>query len=101
MIRIVKMTFVPEHIDRFKKLFEDRKEKIASFEGCSFLSLVQHQQEKHIFFTISEWESEEYLEVYRQSELFQDTWKQTKSLFYQKAEAWSVDTLFQSKALFG
>jgi heme-degrading monooxygenase HmoA len=41
-------------------------------------------------FTYSQWDSEESLNAYRQTELFVQTWKRTKTLFQEKAEAWSV-----------
>ena len=41
-------------------------------------------------FTISHWDSEAALELYRQSELFKFTWAKTKPLFEEKAQAWSL-----------
>jgi len=44
-------------------------------------------------YTYSIWENEEALEVYRQSELFQNVWSQTKVLFQGKPQAFSLDRL--------
>lgn len=90
IIRIVKMTFEPSEIENFRLLFEENKEKIRHFEGCRFLELYQDIKNKNIFFTYSHWENEEALNEYRHSELFKNVWGQTKILFKEKPEAWSV-----------
>jgi len=87
LIRIVKMTFHEEHIETFRHIFEERKERIASFPGCSKLELLHGD---NIFFTYSEWDDEASLEKYRNSELFRSTWSLVKPLFSAKTEAWSV-----------
>ena len=84
------MVFRPEEIDNFLTIFEERKEKIRHFEGCNHLELLNDINNSHIFFTYSYWEAEHDLESYRNSPLFAETWKLTKALFAQKAEAWSV-----------
>ena len=42
---------------------------------------------------IENWENEEALNAYRHSDFFAHTWKRTKALFAERAEAWSVDTV--------
>jgi autoinducer 2-degrading protein len=91
--RIVKMTFEIEFIPAFLDSFDKVKDKIRAFEGCEFLELYQDKKDPTIFFTYSRWRSEVDLDNYRNSELFQQVWSLTKSLFRAKAEAWSVDTL--------
>jgi quinol monooxygenase YgiN len=91
IVRIVKMTFKGEEVDKFLSLFNDRKDRIRHFEGCSHLELWQDAHQANIFFTYSIWQSEQHLEHYRFSELFKDTWARTKVLFADKAQAWSVD----------
>lgn len=90
IIRIVKMTFERSEIENFRLLFEENNEKIRHFEGCRFLELYQDIKNKNIFFTYSHWENEEALNDYRHSELFKNVWGQTKILFKEKPEAWSV-----------
>ena len=90
LIRIVKMDFEPEKVNTFLALFNATRAKIASFEGCSHLELLNSVEKKNVFFTYSYWDSEKHLEAYRHSELFKDTWAKTKVLFRNKAEAWSV-----------
>lgn len=85
------MTFVPEKVPQFLSLFEERKAEIAAFPGCGHLELWQENGAGNIFFTYSLWDTEDDLENYRNSALFKDTWKRTKSLFEADAEAWSLE----------
>lgn len=91
MIRIVKMQFKPECIETFKALFDERRSAIRAQAGCTHLELLQDIDEPSIFFTYSFWQHPSYLEQYRQSEFFADTWAKTKALFAGKASAWSVE----------
>ncbi|MBF05071.1 MAG: antibiotic biosynthesis monooxygenase [Flavobacterium sp.] len=90
-VRIVKMHFQESHIETFLNNFNKVKEKIRNFEGNQFLELYQDKQNPCIFFTYSYWETEENLETYRNSVLFKKVWEETKILFSDKPEAWSVD----------
>jgi autoinducer 2-degrading protein len=92
-IRIVKMSFAKENIPAFLENFEIIKEKIRNAPGNRLLELYQDKNNKCIFFTYSYWETEEDLENYRKSELFNTVWAFTKKLFNDKPEAWSVDKL--------
>ncbi|GCD78287.1 antibiotic biosynthesis monooxygenase [Thermaurantimonas aggregans] len=94
MIRIVKMTFRPETVTEFLTIFEQSKEKIRQQPGCHSLKLVNDKENSNVFFTISEWEHQDFLEQYRRSELFNTVWAATKALFADKPEAWSVDVLY-------
>ena len=88
--RFVKMTFKADCIERFKDIFNASKTLIAGMEGCHHVELLQDINNPAIFFTLSIWEAPEYLEAYRQSELFAGVWAKTKILFDDKPEAWSV-----------
>ncbi len=88
--RIVKLTFEPQYIEQFQEIFGQSKQKIKAFEGCHHVELLQGVKETNIFFTFSIWDSDEALNNYRYSELFQQTWARTKKLFSDKPEAWSV-----------
>jgi len=90
IVRIVKMTFNEENVNDFLQLFESKNQSIRSFEGCKRLELLQDDSNPEIFFTYSFWTNEDYLEQYRKSDLFQDTWKITKSFFKDKPQAWST-----------
>ena len=85
------MSFHSKHIDEFLEMFHQKKEFIRATEGCKLLELYQDKNNPEIFFTYSYWEKEEYLEKYRNSELFKKVWKQTKTYFNDKPQAWSVD----------
>jgi len=96
IIRMVKMTFQHEEIDNFLQLFDTVKDKIRHFEGCSELALWRDVFHRNILFTYSIWDSEDHLNVYRHSALFEDTWAKTKIKFAGKPEAWSVEQLVGS-----
>jgi len=90
IVRIVKMTFRPDAIDEFNALFEERKMRIRNFAGCTHLELWQDNAQPNVFFTYSNWESQQALDHYRFSEFFKDTWGKTKALFEAPPQAWSV-----------
>ena len=92
-VRIVKMSFHQENIPAFLANFELMKTKIRKAEGNRLLELYQDKNNPCIFFTYSYWETEDDLENYRNSELFNEVWSFTKKLFNDKPEAWSVDKL--------
>lgn len=92
-VRIVKMSFHEENIPAFLENFELMKTKIRNAHGNRLLELYQDKNDACIFFTYSYWETEEDLENYRKSVLFNDVWAFTKKLFNAKPEAWSVDKL--------
>lgn len=91
MIRIVKMVFRPEEVVEFEKLFDEVKERIRNFEGCTHLTLLRDKNHSETFFTYSRWNDESDLENYRNSDLFKSVWSRTKVKFGEKPEAWSVD----------
>ena len=93
-IRIVKMSFHQENIPAFMENFEIMKDKIRNAPGNRFLELYQDKNNPCIFFTYSFWETEEDLENYRKSALFDGVWTFTKKLFNDKPEAWSVNRVF-------
>ena len=92
------MTFQPEKVDDFLKIFNDSKTKIRGFEGCRHLELWQDHCQTHIFTTYSFWEDEQALNQYRDSELFKEVWGHTKVLFAEKPRAYSQKK-FQEVAL--
>ena len=91
------MSFHEENIPAFLENFELIKDKIRNAPGNRLLELYQDKNNKCIFFTYSYWETEEDLENYRKSELFNGVWAFTKKLFNDKPEAWSVDKIVSLK----
>jgi heme-degrading monooxygenase HmoA len=92
-VRIVKMSFHLENIPAFLENFELVKTHIRNAPGNRFLELYQDKNNPQILFTYSYWDTEEDLENYRNSALFDEVWTFTKKLFNDKPEAWSVDKL--------
>ena len=92
-VRIVKMSFYSKFIPEFLELFHEKKSLIKSSKGCLLLELYQDKSNPEVFFTYSHWENESDLENYRNSALFRETWKQTKTYFNDKPHAWSVNKL--------
>ncbi|TAI48600.1 putative quinol monooxygenase [Flagellimonas allohymeniacidonis] len=96
LVRIVKLTFKPENISSFERIFENSKKQIVAFDGCSHLELYQDLNKSNVFFTYSIWANQSSLENYRNSTFFQQVWGETKKLFSEKPEAWSVAKLQSS-----
>lgn len=94
LIRIVKMTFRPESTDEFEAIFAEVRAKIRTQPGCHELRLLKGDE--NIYFTYSRWENDAALQAYRYSRLFEDTWKRTKRLFAERAEAWSTKVLYDN-----
>lgn len=90
LTRIVKMNFQSHKIEDFEALFAKYGDKIRSANGCISVELLQDIHSPNIFFTYSRWHGEEFLNEYRHSELFAEVWAQTKALFADKPEAWSL-----------
>lgn len=91
--RIVKMSFQPDKVDEFKSIFKTNWQRIAGFEGCSHVELLQDEKSGNTFFTYSIWENEDALNNYRNSELFNSVWSKTKVLFNEKPQAWSLQQI--------
>lgn len=90
IVRLVKMTFKPGESDRFRELFEGWRHRIIRMPGCQRLDLLHDGSDPCIFFTHSEWVSAEHLEAYRHSDTFAEVWPIVKSMFAEKAQAWSL-----------
>ena len=93
LTRIVKMTFKPENISSFERIFKTSSHRIRSFKGCSHVELLQDTRDPCIFFTYSLWDSPEDLEAYRGSDFFKGVWGHTRELFADRPEAWSLDQI--------
>ena len=93
--RIVKLTFQEDKVNDFIKIFEKSKSKIKANKGCHHVELLQVMKDSNIFFTFSIWDDEAALNNYRHSLLFEKVWAETKALFSDKPEAWSVQLIDQ------
>lgn len=88
------MHFHKQYAQTFESLFSLYSSQIAGFKGCLSLTMLKAVDIENVYFTYSVWESENDLNEYRQSKLFQEVWPQTKVLFQSPAEAWSCQSLF-------
>lgn len=84
------MEFVEERVPDFLKIFAASRTAIRSFPGCTRLQLLQENADSCVFFTYSHWETETQLNSYRDSDLFEEVWGDTKKLFRARPEAWSL-----------
>lgn len=89
IVRIVKMTLHPDRVDDFLRLFDQRSSKIRSFPGCRKLELMSDVRHPNVLTTFSVWDSEDALAVYRDSDLFKETWSLTKAMFADRPSATS------------
>ena len=88
--RLVKMHFSLARSAAFEEIFNSNSENIKSAPGCVSLRLLRGAQDSGLFFTESVWKSESYLDKYRQSALFKDTWSKVRPLFDEAPEAWTL-----------
>ena len=89
------MTFKQENTLEFERIFGIVGGNISKFKGCTGLKLFHDEKDERIYFTFSTWLDESDLENYRQSKLFKDTWQNTKPLFEEPAQAWTVENLLK------
>lgn len=93
--RIVKLTFQEDKISEFIAFFDTIKTNVSGFPNCHGMRLLQQKDRPNVVFTYSLWESEEDLNKYRDSDLFQGVWSTIKPWFAERAEAWTVDTYYE------
>lgn len=92
--RIVKLHFQKGQRDLFLSTFNETKMKVATFEGCRGMRLLNDLKNPDVFFTYSRWDNESCLENYRKSALFKTIWSSIKPSFEETAEAWSTEVYF-------
>lgn len=61
------------------------------------MSLLQDDENPNIVFTYSEWDSEEDLDNYRNSEAFRGYWPKIKGLLDKKTEVWNLSLQGEKK----
>jgi quinol monooxygenase YgiN len=88
--RIVKLSFQADKVDSFLALFDQVVTKVNAYPGCHHMHMLQDIHEPTSFITYSQWENEDVLNNYRDSDLFQTIWPTIKPWFAAKAEAWSL-----------
>lgn len=85
------MHFTEAGVSEFLEIFDQNKEQIRNFPGCSHLQLLKDHDDPYCYTTISHWNSEKDLECYRKSELFGKVWGRVKTLFSERSQAFSLD----------
>ncbi len=90
LIRVVRMTFLPDKLADFDLIFNRSKPHIRAFPGCQHLELWHDLDMPTVRITYSHWESADALGAYRHSELFRTTWAATKPLFAEKPVVFSA-----------
>jgi heme-degrading monooxygenase HmoA len=87
------MTFQPRDVEKFLNIFNQYKTRIKSAEGCTSLELIQNTEFPDQISTLSQWDSQFYLDNYRGSDVFKEVWPMTKELFSAKPRATSFEIL--------
>ncbi len=91
LIRIVRMHFTEAGVDEFLEIFNQNKEAIRNFPGCSHLQLLKDSDDPNCYTTLSHWDRPESLENYRKSALFGSVWGRVKTLFSERTQAFSLE----------
>jgi len=87
------MEFEPSKVQEFMNIFNASKLKIRAMEGCESLELLRDVEKENVFYTHSVWLSVNYLNKYRESAVFKETWSKTKVLFSGAPIAFSMNSL--------
>ena len=91
LLRLVKMEFDPARVEAFDDLFARTQTCIEAMPGCHQVLLLKGHGDKPIRTTLSWWEHEYDLQVYRKSQLFGEIWPKMKAMFSSPPVAWSSD----------
>ena len=95
----MKLQFRETEIATFIRIFNENKLNVSNFNGCLGMRLLNDLQNPSIFYTYSQWESEDALNNYRKSTIFNTVWISIKPLFELPAEACSTVVYFDSFTL--
>ncbi|GGF18874.1 monooxygenase [Hymenobacter cavernae] len=92
------MTFRPDAVADFLRIFGASEEKIRQVPGCRHLELWQDVDQPQVYCTYSHWDSVAALDDYRRSALFGEVWPATKALFMAPPLAFSVQQVIPNEA---
>ncbi len=95
IIRIVRMHFTASGVEEFLEIFNENKQAIRNFPGCTHLQLLRDADEPNTFATLSHWKEPQDLENYRKSELFGKVWRRVKTLFAERTQAFSLEKFIE------
>ena len=89
--RLVRLEFTPGGADKFlTEILPHQKHFTRNFKGCTHLEVWRAIYEPDIVYSFSIWNSEEVLNLYRNSDKFKSFWSKAKTLFSQPAQAVSL-----------
>jgi len=89
------MQFANEGVEQFLQIFNQHREQIRNFPGCTHLELLRDANHPAVFATLSHWEKQEDLEQYRQSALFGSVWGRVKPLMSDRTVAFSFEKFIE------
>jgi heme-degrading monooxygenase HmoA len=89
------MHFTEAGVEEFLQIFNNNKERIRNFPGCTNLQLLKDHQDPNCYTTLSHWQSAEDIQQYRKSELFAGVWGRVKSLFSERTQAFSLEKFIE------
>jgi len=92
--RIVKLEFREDKIEEFISFFDTIKNVVNDFPGCNGMILYNDLNKRSTFMTYSQWDSQDSLNAYRNSEAFGEIWPKIKPWFNKKPEAWTLYSHF-------
>lgn len=95
IIRIVRMHFTEAGVEEFLEIFNEHKQAIRNFPGCSHLQLLKDVEDDCCYTTLSHWDKAGSLENYRKSELFGKVWGRVKTLFSERSQAFSLEKFIE------
>jgi heme-degrading monooxygenase HmoA len=89
------MHFTEAGVDEFLEIFNQNKNAIRNFPGCSHLQLLKDHHDTNCYTTLSHWDNITSLDNYRKSELFGRVWGRVKTLFSERSQAFSLEKFIE------
>ena len=89
------MHFTEAGVEEFLDIFNQHKDAIRNFPGCTHLQLLKDADDSLCYTTLSHWRAPEDLESYRKSELFGSVWGRVKTLFAERSQAFSLERFIE------
>jgi len=89
------MHFTEAGVEEFLEIFNQHKDAIRNFPGCSHLQLLKDAEDPLCYTTLSYWSHPDDLEKYRKSELFGSVWGRVKTLFAERSQAFSLERFIE------
>jgi heme-degrading monooxygenase HmoA len=90
VVRIVRMYFLEEGVEKFLEIFHANKIVIRNFSGCTHLELMRDAVNPNVLTTVSHWQTTADLEAYRNSGLFSSVWTGVRKQFAARPEAFTL-----------